>query len=310
MIPPAQTAEVTAARAAGSAGRRRRLRAAIRTSRPRQWPKNLLVVAAPLAGGVFGQPAVLARTMVAGAAFLLASAAVYAVNDVVDAERDRAHPAKRSRPVAAGELPARHALALAVGCTVLALAAGLAIGVPLLSAAVAGYLAISFLYSLGLKHVPCVEAVLVASGFLLRVLGGAAAGRVAPSGWFLLVCSSGALGVAIAKRYTERVSLGGEAIRHRPVLRWYSAPVLRLSQLAAAALMAACYLLWAAGESGRVRPWHLISAVPLAAALGRFAVLTGRRTVRPVEDLIARDGTMLACEAAWLALFLLGLGLG
>jgi decaprenyl-phosphate phosphoribosyltransferase len=311
MIPPAQAAEAPAARAAGSAGSAGgRLRAMIATSRPRQWPKNLLVVAAPLAGGVVGQPAVLARTVVAGAAFLLASAAVYAVNDVADAERDRAHPVKRSRPVAAGELPARHALALAVGCTVLALAAGLAIGAPLLSAAVAGYLAISFLYSLGLKHVPGVEAVLVASGFLLRVLGGAAAARVAPSGWFLLVCSSGALGVALAKRYTERVTLGAEAMRHRPVLRSYSAPVLRLSQLAAAALMTACYLLWAAGEDGRVRPWHLISAIPLAAALGRFAVLTGRRTVRPVEDMIARDGTMLACEAAWLALFILGLGLG
>jgi decaprenyl-phosphate phosphoribosyltransferase len=309
MIPPAPAAEVTAARAGRPAGRRR-LRAAIRTSRPRQWPKNLLVVAAPLAAGVLGQPAVLARTVVAGAAFLLASAAVYAVNDVADAERDRAHPAKRSRPVAAGELPERQALALAAGCAVVALAAGPAIGAPLLSAAVAGYLAISFLYSLGLKHVPWVEAALVASGFLLRVLGGAAASRVAPSGWFLLVCSSGALGVAIAKRYTELVALGGEAIRHRPVLRWYSAPVLRLSQLAAAALMTACYLLWAAGEAGRVRPWHLISAIPLAAALGRFAVLTGRRTVRPVEDLIARDAAMLACEAAWLGLFLLGLGLG
>jgi len=282
----------------------------IRTSRPRQWPKNLLVIAAPLAGGVLDQPAVLARTAVAGAAFLLASAAVYAANDVADAERDRAHPVKRSRPVAAGELPERRALALAAGCTALALAAGLASGVPLLSAAVAGYLAISFLYSLGLKHVPGVEAVLVASGFLLRVLGGAAAARVEPSGWFLLVCSSGALGVAIAKRYTERVTLGGEAMRHRPVLRLYRPRVLRLSQLAAAALMTACYLLWASGEPGGVRPWHLMSAIPLAAALCRFALLTGRPTTRPVEDMIARDRIMLDCEVAWLSLFLIGLGFG
>lgn len=308
MTRPVRAAEVTSAPPTGSAGERR-LRAMIRTSRPRQWPKNLLVIAAPLAGGVLGQPAVLARTAVAGAAFLLASAAVYAANDAADAERDRAHPVKRRRPVAAGELPERHALALAAGCAVLALAAGLASGVPLLSAAVAGYLAISFLYSLGLKHVPGVEAVLVASGFLLRVLGGAAAARVDPSGWFLLVCSTGALGVAIAKRYTERVALDGGAMRHRPVLRYYPAPVLRLSQLAAAALMTACYLLWAAGEPGGVRPWHLISAIPLAAALGRFAILTGRPTVRPVEDMITRDGVMLACEVAWLALFMIGLGL-
>jgi decaprenyl-phosphate phosphoribosyltransferase len=308
MIPPAQAAEVTAA-PTGSAGARR-LRAIIRTSRPRQWPKNLLVAAAPLAGGVMGQPGVLARTVVAGVAFLLASAAVYAANDVADAERDRAHPAKRSRPVAAGELPERQALAMSAGCAVLALAAGLASGVPLLSAAVAGYLAISFLYSLGLKHVPGVEAVLVASGFLLRVLGGAAAAQVDPSGWFLLVCSTGALGVAIAKRHTERVTLTGASMRHRPVLRSYSAPVLRLSQHAAAALMTACYLRWAWGEAGGVRPWHLLSAIPLAAALCRFASLTGRPTVRPVEDMIIRDGSMLACEVAWLSLFVTGLGLG
>src|SRR5580693_145812 len=160
MIPPAEAAEATAAQAARSSGGRR-LRAMIQTSRPRQWPKNLLVVAAPLAGGVLDRPAVLARVALAGAAFLLASAAVYAVNDVADAERDRAHPAKRARPVASGALPPRHALALAVGCAALALGAGLASGAPLLSAAVAGYLAISFLYSTGLKHVPGVEAVLV-----------------------------------------------------------------------------------------------------------------------------------------------------
>lgn len=300
---------MTAAPPAGSAGARR-LRAMIRISRPRQWPKNLLVAAAPLAAGVLGQPAVLTRTAMAAAAFLLASAAVYAANDVADAERDRAHPVKRSRPVAAGELPERQALALAAGCAVLALAAGLASGGPLLSAAVAGYLTISFLYSLGLKHVPGVEAVLVASGFLLRVLGGAAAARVDPSGWFLLVCSTGALGVAIAKRHTERVTLAGEAMRHRPVLQAYSAPALRLSQLAAAALMTGCYLRWAAGEVGGVRPWHLISAIPLAAALCRFTILTGRPTIRPVEDMIIRDGAMLACEAAWLSLFMTGLGVG
>ena len=64
-----------------------------------------------------------------------------------------------------------------------------------------------------------IEVLFVASGFLLRVLGGAAATHVPPSGWFLLVCSLGALGVAMAKRYTELTSLGAEAIRHRPVMR-------------------------------------------------------------------------------------------
>ena len=197
------------------------LAAVIRTTRPRQWPKNLLVFAAPLAGATVGRDDGLGYAAAAAVAFGCASAAVYLVNDVVDAERDRRHPVKRHRPIASGALPGAHAVALAVLAACCALAIGAAIGVPLLMAAAAGYLCSSFLYSAGLKHVPFVEMVLVASGFLLRVLGGAAATHVRPSVWFLLVCSLGALGVAVAKRYTELTSLGADALRHRPVLRWY-----------------------------------------------------------------------------------------
>jgi hypothetical protein len=71
--------------------------------------------------------------------------------------------------------------------------------------------------------------------------------------------------------------------------------------------MLATYLMWALEENPVVRPWHLASAVPLAAALVRFGVLTARRTVRPVEDLITRDAVMLCCEVAWLVLFCFGL---
>lgn len=308
MNPRTQVEDVAASPASPvRAVRARRLRAVIRTGRPRQWPKNLLVMAAPLAGGVLDRPGEAVRVAAAGIAFLLASIAVYAANDIADAERDRAHPVKRSRPVAAGDLPGRHALLLAAGCAIPALAVGLVTGIPLLSAAVAGYLALSFGYSVGLKHVPGVEALLVASGFLLRVLGGAAATRVAPSGWFLLVCSCGALGVAIAKRYAERITLGDDASLHRPVMRSYQAWILRLGQHVVVVVMTACYLRWALGEPGGVRAWHLVSVLPLAAASWRFAFLTGRPTIRPVEDMIARDGTMLACEAAWASLFVTGL---
>jgi decaprenyl-phosphate phosphoribosyltransferase len=87
----------------------------------------------------------------------------------------------------------------------MSIVAGLVIAEPLLVACVVTYLAISFLYSAGLKHLPVIEMLSVASGFLLRVLGGAAATHVPPSVWFLLVCSFGALGVAVAKR-EERFS--------------------------------------------------------------------------------------------------------
>ncbi len=282
--------------------------AVLRTARPRQWPKNLLVFAAPLAGATLGRRDGLVYALMAAVAFGFASIAVYFINDVADAERDRRHPRKRHRPVAAGDLPRRHAIVLGAACALVGLAVGVLISEPLLTAAVGGYLTLSFLYSWVLKHIPVVEVLFVASGFLLRVLGGAAATHVPPSGWFLLVCSLGAFGVAIAKRYTELATLGPEAIRHRPAMRFYRPSALRISQIMVGALMIAAYLAWAAGEHPSARPWHLASAVPLTAALVRFGFLTGRRTSAPVEDLLMRDVPMLICELTWLAMFVAGLG--
>ena len=281
------------------------LRAVIVTTRPRQWPKNLLVFAAPLAGASLGQR--FGYALVAMFAFGCASAAVYFVNDVADVGRDRRHPVKRHRPIASGALSERHAIVLAVLAALFAVGAGVVIREPLLFATVSGYMCLSFLYSFKLKHVPFVEMLIVASGFVLRVLGGAAATHVKPSVWFLLVCSLGALGVTVAKRYTELTSLGADAARHRPVLRRYRPDMLRIAQVLIGAGVLATYLMWALGEGSTARPWHLASALPLTAALVRFGVLAGRRTVRPVEDLIMQDAVMLACEAAWLVLFCVGL---
>jgi decaprenyl-phosphate phosphoribosyltransferase len=279
----------------------------LQSTRPRQWPKNLLVFAAPLAGATLGRPDGFGYAVLAAVAFGSASAAVYLVNDLLDAERDRLHPLKQHRPVAAGLLPARHAVVLAVLAALCAIGVGIVIGEPLLVAAAAGYLCSSFLYSVWLKHVPFVEMALVASGFLLRVLGGAAATHVRPSILFLLVCGLGALGVAVAKRYTELTSLGANAVTHRPVMRWYRPRGLRAGQTVIGALMLVTYLMWAFGESGGTRVWHLASAIPLALALARFEVLTARRTVTQVEDMIIRDGPMLVYEVVWLGLFCGGL---
>jgi decaprenyl-phosphate phosphoribosyltransferase len=114
--------------------------------------------------------------------------------------------------------------------------------------------------------------------------------------------------VAIAKRYTELTVLGADAVRHRPAMRGYSAPALRLAQRVVSAAMVVCYIFWAANEPAlQTRIWHLISSIALIAALTRFDRLTARATSKPVEDLIARDLVMVGCEVAWLVLFALGL---
>jgi decaprenyl-phosphate phosphoribosyltransferase len=297
-----------AATGARAAGLGRWLAAAAAAVRPRQWPKNLLVFTAPLAGASLGRDHGFWYALAACAAFVAASSAAYLVNDVLDAERDRSHPYKRHRPVASGQLPPAHAIGLAVVLAAAALAGAWGIGEPRLVAVLGIYLASSLLYCVALKHVPVLELAFVASGFVLRALGGAIATHVPPSGWFLLVCSLGALMVATAKRFSELTVLGADGASHRPVLRWYSLTALRLSQRAMAVALIVAYLLWAGtGHDAWMRWWHLASAVPLALALARFDRLTARATSRPVEDLIARDVPMVGCELAWLALFGLGL---
>ena len=282
--------------------------AAVQAARPRQWPKNLLVFAAPLAGASLGRDDGFWYALVAFAAFTAAASAVYLINDVLDVERDRAHPVKRRRPIAAGRLPQSSALVLAGTGLAAAVLASLAIREPPLAAVIASYVALSLLYSAGLKHVPWIELAIVASGFVFRAVGGAVATRVPPSGWFLAVCSLGALMVATGKRYTELAALGPRAAVHRPVMRWYSAALLRSVQRAAIVALLVSYLAWALSEQTPWRlGWHVVSLLPLTAALLRFDWLTGRPGGRPVEDLITRDRVMVACEAAWLALFLAGL---
>jgi decaprenyl-phosphate phosphoribosyltransferase len=282
--------------------------AAIQTARPRQWPKNLLVFAAPLAGATLGRDDGFGYALVAFAAFTAAAAAVYFINDVMDAERDRQHPAKRLRPVASGRLPRSAALVMAGASLTAAVVASLAIGEPMLAVVVGIYVGMSLLYSLGLKHLPGIELAFVAFGFVLRALGGAVATHVPPSAWFLTVCSLGALIVAIAKRYTELSVLGQEAAAHRPVMRWYRLPVLHAGQRAATLAIVAAYLLWAMSEHDDwMRGCRLASCVPLVLALIRFDRLTGLAEDRPVEDLIARDPFMICAELTWLTLFALGL---
>jgi decaprenyl-phosphate phosphoribosyltransferase len=282
--------------------------AALQASRPRQWPKNLLVFTAPLAGATLGRADGFGYALVAFAAFTAASAAVYLINDVMDAERDRLHPSKRLRPIASGRLPRRLAIGLAAVGLGVALLASLAIGEPRLAGVIGAYVTMSLLYSLGLKHVPGVELLVVALGFVLRAIGGAVATHVPPSAWFLTVCSLGALMVAIGKRYTELTVLGDEAAAHRPVMRWYRPWMLRAGQRAVMIVMLVAYVLWALSEPDVwMRGWHLASVVPLAAALFRFDMLTGLADGRPVEDLIARDPTMICCELTWLTMFTIGL---
>ncbi|RAG81204.1 decaprenyl-phosphate phosphoribosyltransferase [Streptacidiphilus pinicola] len=277
-------------------------RAVLRTTRPRQWPKNLLVLAAPLAAGSTGRdgrgPVDLALAV---GAFTLAAASGYCVNDLADLERDRRHPAKRRRPLASGELTGTQGRVLAVVFALGALAAAAAVPGWGFSAVLAGYLLLSVCYSLALKHLPGVELAALASAFVLRAVGGAVAARIPPSGWFLLVCSLGALLVAAAKRAAEAELLGSAAAQHRPALAHYGPRRLRLLRTLLLAATVLAYLAWALGTGSG---WHLLSTLPLLYALLRFDRLVSRDPVTRVEDLLLTDRRLVAAELLWLAAFL------
>lgn len=285
---------VTATRSAGSV-----TRALLRAVRPRQWAKNVLVLAAPLAGGALTDPRDLALALVAMVAFTLASAGVYLVNDLIDVDLDRAHPTKRHRPIASGALPepvARIAAAvLLAGAPALALVAGWQ-----LSAVIAIYIVVSVAYSMRLKAEPVIELVIVASGFLLRAIAGGVATGVALSDWFILTAGFGSLFVAAGKRYAELSQAeAGLPGRTRPVLAAYTTSYLRFVWTLSAGAVSLTYAQWALTDTSDHRAWRVFSIVPFLLALLMYAVVVDRGNGGEPEEIILRDRRLLVIGACW-----------
>lgn len=215
--------------------------------RPRQWTKNVFV----FAGIVFGQRlydrGAIIWSLGAFCVFCLLSSAVYLLNDVADAEKDREHPTKRTRPVASGRLPKPVAVAVAI---ILA-AGGLAIS-PAISRGFAlfafAYLALNLFYSFSLKHIVILDVLMVAIFFVLRAAAGAAAINVAISPWLLICTLLLALFIALSKRRHEITLLESNAAAHRISLTEYSAYLLdqMIAVVTASTLMA--YVLYTVDE--------------------------------------------------------------
>ena len=200
--------------------------AILKSSRPHQWVKNLFV-AAPLvfARRIDDIHAVL-HAAIAVAGFCFISSAVYLINDVVDVEKDRAHPLKRLRPIASGALPVRTAKFAAALFTLVGLLA-ISLRGPLPAAIAAAYLVQNLAYSFRLKHVPFIDVASIAAGFILRVLAGAAAIPVDPSFWLLTCTLLLASFLGFGKRAHELRTSANRGGDQRKVLARYNLKVLR-----------------------------------------------------------------------------------
>lgn len=254
------------------AGRTNPVTGLVRTMRPRQWVKNVLVLTAPFAGGYIFQWDVLTAVGIAFVAFSLAASGVYLVNDVKDVEADRAHPIKRNRPIAAGVVAPQVALALAAVLFAAALGVSF-LASPDLALVTAIYIAVQISYCLWLKHQPVVDIAIVASGFLLRAIAGGAAAEIELSQWFLLVAAFGSLFMVAGKRYAEIRLAERTGAKIRKSLERYTASYLRFVWTLSATVLIMTYGLWAFQLSQiNDSRWPIISLVPFVVAVLRYAV--------------------------------------
>ncbi len=282
--------------------RHSRVPATIRAMRPRQWVKNFLVIAAPLAAGRLFEPAVIKGAALAFVAFCLVSATVYLVNDVRDVEEDRQHPTKRFRPIAAGELKPATAIAVAAVLGIGGLALGFFVSIPL-GITVAVYVGLQLLYSAYLKHLPVVDLAMVASAYLLRAIAGGVATGIPLSQWFLLVAAFGSFFMVSGKRYSELKSLGSDAGTRRSLTR-YSESYLRFAWMMAAVMVLISYSLWAfenRGEGTLGVPWTAISIAPFTLALLQYALEVDAGTAGEPEEVVLNDRVLQGLGLVWLA---------
>jgi 4-hydroxybenzoate polyprenyltransferase len=196
----------------------------LRCLRPKQWIKNLFLFAGLMFTLDQGHP--LQSWLKVGMAFFVfsfLSAAVYIINDIADVERDRQHPKKRYRPIAAGEIPIRLAAIFASILAVATIATGFTLGAPFGSVA-AGYFLLTLAYTFWLKHVVIVDLLTIAMGFVLRAVAGAVVVDVEVSPWLLVCTTLLALFLGLTKRRSELAQYG--AGQHRKILEEYTPEML------------------------------------------------------------------------------------
>lgn len=281
----------------------------IRTMRPGQWVKNLFVTAPVLFAKAHtaADPSLLLDAVLATGVFVLLSGAVYVMNDVLDVDKDRNHPVRRERPVASGRLSIQAAVAGGLAALASAFGASALLG-PAFALTSAAYLGLNILYSGVLKRLAWLDVLSIAAGFVLRILAGCFAIRLAPAeiSYYLIVCTFLiALFLAIGKRRHELAVLGDDSGNHRSVLSRYRLRHLDVALYAVGALTMVAYVLYtiSARTQAYFGTWRLVLTAPLVlTGILRFlAILRRAGERRSPTDMMIRDGVFVANGALWVA---------
>nr|WP_256472859.1 MULTISPECIES: decaprenyl-phosphate phosphoribosyltransferase [Corynebacterium] len=280
--------------------------AMVKGLRPKQWVKNVLVLAAPLAAGT---EAWTSRTaldvLLAFVVFCFGASSIYLVNDARDVDSDREHPTKRFRPIASGMLPINLAYAMAVVLIVAALGLSfLATDGFALALVIGIYIALQLGYCFGWKHIPVIDIALVSSGFMLRTMAGGVAANIDLSQWFLLVAAFGSLFMASGKRYAELLLAQETGAKIRKALEGYTATYLRFVWTLSATAVVMSYALWGFQLSnsveGAAAVWYQISMVPFVIAILRYAAKVDGGHGGAPDEIALEDRVLQMLAAAWI----------
>lgn len=272
----------------------------LRLVRPVQWSKNAVVFAGVVFARLVTHPDALLKAFVTFVAFCAIASAVYIFNDWRDIERDRVHPTKRRRPLAAGRIQPRSAL---IACGTLAMV-GCVLGALIswwLLLICVGYLAMMAWYTLELKSIVILDVFVIAAGFILRATSGAVAVGVPVSSWLLLCTFFLSLFLGFGKRRSELKLLEGSAAMHRPSLKGYTIPALDqlIGVTAGATLMA--YSMYTFVSNDVPQNDAMMLTIPFVAfALYRYLYLVhGQDLGGSPESLLFRDRPLFLAIVAW-----------
>ncbi len=273
----------------------------VRIVRPHQWSKNLFVLAPLVFSKELGIISAVMSAFLAAFLFCLASGAVYTMNDMVDAPRDRLHPVKKNRPIASGMLPVEIASAYGVFLAGISIGASIYFGYEFVVTLLI-YLVLNIVYSFWLKKIVIVDVISIAAGFLLRVIAGSYATKVEASVWILAVTFLLALFLALGKRKHELL-VSQEKDGSRPVLRFYSPRLVKMLMNVVAVLTIAAYSAYALSTHTReyFETDYLFVSIPFVLfGLWRFIRLSDikERNESPTEALI-RDVPFILNGLLW-----------
>jgi 4-hydroxybenzoate polyprenyltransferase len=283
-----------------------RLVAIVRSLRPKQWTKNLLVFAGLVFTYNLLNPGMLSRVMLSFVAFCMLSSAGYIWNDLRDAPADRLHPIKRLRPIAAGLVPTGAAAALALALGVAGLALAFALGTSFLLVA-SLYMLLTASYSIWLKHLVLIDVFGISAGFVLRAVGGAVVIGVPVSPWLYVCTVLVSLFLGLGKRRNELELLEAGAAGHRKNLEEYSLELLDQLILIVASVTIMAYSLYTFSADNLPRDHSMMLTIPLVLyGLFRYLYLVRvRHQGGAPEDLLMTDPGLLGTAVTWVALSLI-----